>query len=163
MAAVASEQSDADRVPVTVLTGFWRNHAAQPYSQGAARERIAVIDEFGEVIDDERFARTRGESRAKKKSSRTTAASAARCAVILSVVYRAARQAQADGIIIETTGLADPAHRLLHDESDCLPLTQSSRCRCPLLASSQSARPAEVEAIEQVAFADKILRNKAIW
>ena len=141
-------------------------------------KKIAVIEnEFGEVgVDDELV---RGAGRGGKYESREEIFEMNNgcicCTVrgdlvrLLGKILRRTAARKLDGIIIETTGLADPApvaQTFFMDESikararlDAIITVVDARHALPKLREKR-APGVEIEAIEQVAFADKILLNK---
>merc|ERR1711865_999256 len=162
----------ADRTPVSILTGFLGagkttlvNHILQGKKHGM---KIAVIEnEFGEVgVDDALVMETEEEVFEMNNGCIC-------CTVrgdLLRIFEKLSKRAtKFDHILIETTGLADPApvaQTFFVDEEvkanyelDAIITVVDAKHIIPHL-EEQKPEGVENESVEQIAFADKILLNK---
>lgn len=183
------------RVPVTVLTGFLgsgkttlMNHILRDPNHGL---RFAIIEnEFGEVGIDEEILKTNKNSASGKKARKSKddegsgvirpdeevieVLNGCICCTVRGDLVQALKRmhtriADFDAVLIETTGMADPApvaQTFFVDEDvqrlyrldgivtvcDAVNLVQH--------LDKEVAEGAENEAVEQLAFADKVLLNK---
>ena len=162
------------RVPVTVLTGYLGSGKTTLLNQILTAnhgKKIAVIEnEFGEVGIDDALLKDRFETTEDIFEMNNGCIC---CTVrgdlirILSKLFR--RGTKLDGIIIETTGLADPgpvAQTFFMDESikefarldGIVTLVDAKHIEQHL--DEEKPEGAENESVEQIAFADRILLNK---
>ncbi|MFM1815220.1 MAG: hypothetical protein RLZ98_1915 [Pseudomonadota bacterium] len=154
-----------DRIPVTVLTGYLgagKTTLLNRILAGDHGRRYAVIvNEFGEVGIDNDLIVTSDEELFEFNNG--CICCTVRGDLVRTLHTLLARQADLDGIIVETTGLADPgpvAQTFFVDpvlngrtELDSITTLVDARHIGLRLADSREAR-------EQIAFADQIILNK---
>jgi len=180
--AIAAEnlpKAADDKVPVTILTGFLGSGKTTLLNHilGAQHgKRIAVIEnEFGEVgIDD---ALVKGGSMAEEENIVEMNNGCICCTVrgdlivgLKKLIKKSKQSGKAlDGVLIETTGLADPApvaQTFFADDfvqrnmrlDGILTLVDAKHVIQHL--DDEKPEGVENEAVEQIAFADRILLNK---
>nr|UVT37966.1 CobW domain-containing protein 4 [Karlodinium veneficum] len=175
----ALKPDDDKKVPVSVLTGFLgsgKTTLLNHILQSNHGKRIAVIEnEFGEVgIDD---ALVKGGSMAEEENIVEMNNGCICCTVrgdliagLKKLIKNAKKQSKPlDGVLIETTGLADPApvaQTFFADDfvqqhmrlDGILTLVDAKH----IVQHLEDEKPegVENEAVEQIAFADRILLNK---
>merc|ERR1711934_1240638 len=176
---MAGAAGEAEKVPVTILTGFLGSGKTTLLNHILTQQhgkKIAVIEnEFGDVgIDDallkENIKEHTGEDVIEMMNGCIC------CTVrqdLVEVIKKLAERAKAgnklDAIIIETTGLADPApvaQTFFVDESvtafckldGIVTLIDAKNCMQHL--DEVKPEGVENEAVEQVAFADRLILNK---
>ncbi len=157
--------SDAERIPVTVLTGYLGAGKTtllnRILSEDHGRRYAVIVNEFGEIGIDGDLVLNSSEELFEMNNGCI-------CCTVRGDLVRTlhgllAKQDDFDAIIIETTGLADPgpvAQTFFMDRSlqakavlDSVTTLVDARHIAPRLADSR-------EAAEQIAFADVIILNK---
>ena len=174
-AAPAVDKSDpAYKVPVTVITGYLGSGKTTLLNHILTKEhgkKIAVIEnEFGEIGIDDALVKQKFDAEEEIFEMNNGCI----CCTVRGDLVRILgkliqRKATLDGIIIETTGLADPApvaQTFFMDKSienscklDAIVTVVDVKHIIPHL-EEEKPEGAENEAVEQVVFADIMLLNK---
>lgn len=176
-AATPAEAAKDERIPVTVITGFLGSGKTTLLNNiltQAHGRRIAVIEnEFGEIdIDSELVARQ--DLVEGSRDTITQLSNGCLCCTVRDDLIQAlnnlwTRRSEFDHVIIETTGLANPAPII---SSFFMDKDLPDRVRLDGVVTVVDAKHVELhlnedkgagivnEAVEQIAYADRILLNK---
>eukprot|EP00239_Pterosperma_sp_CCMP1384_P006762 CAMPEP_0197854068 /NCGR_PEP_ID=MMETSP1438-20131217/23982_1 /TAXON_ID=1461541 /ORGANISM="Pterosperma sp., Strain CCMP1384" /LENGTH=442 /DNA_ID=CAMNT_0043468703 /DNA_START=108 /DNA_END=1433 /DNA_ORIENTATION=+ len=172
--ADVDEPTEADKLPVTIVTGFLgagKTTLVNHILQGKHGMRIAIIEnEFGAVsIDDDLVSENLKAAESIVSMDNGCVCCTVRGDLVRALVQLAEKKDKFDAIIIETTGLADPAPVAFtffinpevneHYKIDSILCLADAKHIGEHLAE-EKAENAVNEAVQQVAFADRILLNK---
>lgn len=174
MAGADGEIPDSEKTPFTIVTGFLgagKTTLINYILKEQSSKRICVIEnEFGEINIDEKLV---GENMASKEDLIQMDNGCACCSIrgdlIRTLGSLVEKRKQFDAILLETTGLADPAPVIATIKSNqwiddnfvidsVICLADAKHVRAHL----EEVKPdgAVNEAVQQIAFADRILLNK---
>ncbi len=163
--------TQAERIPVFVLTGFLGSGKTTVLNRlvhdPAMARALIIINEFGSVgIDHDLVTRS-------QEDTIIEMASGCLCCTIRSDLQRTLREAPSrfardgkpwfDRVVIETTGLADPApiiHTLLTDDAIAKLYVLDSVVTTVDATTAMTTFDTQQEAVKQAAMADRILLTK---
>lgn len=162
---------DAQRIPVTLLTGFLGSGKTtllnQLVQQPSMSRALVIINEFGEIgLDHQLFAAsTDGEQIELSNGCICCSIRTDLARTLKDAVWRFARegQRQFDRLIIETTGLADPApivHTLMSEARVARHYALDGIVTVMDAASGSTTLDRHEEALRQAAMADLLLITK---
>src|SRR6201981_1725851 len=160
-----SEQSSSEKLPVTVLTGYLGAGKTtllnRILSEPHGRKYAVIVNEFGEVgIDNELVVNADEEV---FEMNNGCICCTVRGDLIRIIANLLKRKGKLDGILIETTGLADPAPvaQTFFVDDEVRGRAKLDSIVTVVDAKNLMARLDDThEAAEQIAFADTILLNK---
>ncbi len=161
-----------ERIPVTLLTGFLGsgkttvlNHLVR---QPAMADALVIINEFGEMALDHQLVAHSTENLVMEMSSGCVCCTIRRDLVqtLCDIHWRFARQGQRQfgRVLIETTGLADPApiiQTLMTDSEVASRYRLEGIVTIVDLAAGMQTLDSHPEALKQAAVADALLLTKA--
>jgi G3E family GTPase len=153
------------KIPVTIITGFLgagKTTLLNKIVEGAAGQRLAiVVNEYGEVgIDGQLVVETKDEV---VELNNGCICCTVRSDLITALTRLVSTSGPLDRIVIETSGLADPAPVI---QSFVLEEELKARLKIDAIVTVVDAlhlphQLSQDEAVEQIAFADLLLLNKA--
>ena len=171
-----AEMAGSGKIPTTVLTGFLgsgKTTLPNHLLTGDHGMRFAIIEnEFGEVGIDEKIINTN--IKEKIDDEIIEVMNGCLCCTVRTDLVETLRKLATkvnkfDGVIIETTGLADPApvaQTFFINEAvknlyslDCITAVCDAK-HLIMRLDDEKPEGVENEAVEQLAFADRVLLNK---
>lgn len=170
---MSTEGKKSDKIPVTILTGFLgagKTTFVNYMMKENHGKKIAIIEnEFGEVGVDDGLVKMESKEAVIEMMNGCICCTVREDLVEVLKTLLKERRSQFDYVVIETTGLADPApvaqtffvHEELSKSFYLDSIVTFVDCKnTPDHLKEQRAEGVENEAVEQVAFADVLVLNK---